>query len=978
MVRQLAFPGVFVLLAFSAAATVSPIAAPVAEPISGVKSASNTGSTELPPFLEENRGQFTAPVRFAARLGERAAMLTDQGPALSLPRTGGQSVVRMEMVGGKPSTPRGELALEGRVNYLLGRDRSKWRRNVRTFQGARYSRVYQGVDLVVHPEPDGLQYDFHVAPEADANQVRVKFHGLSGAPKVSGRGELVLPTLAGDIVHRRPFVYQDTPKGRVQIACAFQVAGETVSFGLGKYDPHRELVIDPTILTAAYVQTAGGVHISMARDDTGNVYFAGQAVAQQDSTKLIPTTAGVYQENYQGGRTDCFVGSLNQDRTQLRYLTYLGSADDESAEGDIRYGPFVAVTPLGEAWVAGSTLSEDWPLSKDNYQGIKPGVWFDGGHNKFVNYDVFLTALKPDGSNIGYSSYFGGTGEPPKEINSDDFPSGIAVRVERVGTKDHTHVVVAGTTGSTRLSTLNGSFQSEDRSCVRNNKDEVLSNATDAFLFHLDNGQMQAVTYLGAAPVVTENPSTQIRSAFASVDTRATGIAWGPNGRVMICGTTESDGLLGENQPGEGIPWLPMGSNSWYKQPRGKLDGFAYLFEADLADFIYGTFIGGEENDAALAIGRDISGRWAVGGRTESFDFPISEPVPGYGGNTDGFVVAFNDLDQVLFSTYLGGFDFDSVDALAIQKDKPIVVAGSTGSTNFPSVDPLPNTTTMGSGGNGFLARLQNDGHVAQATFLAGAGSNGRALGSVLPTAVLQNAADSVVVGGFANENTFKAGRSSAYRVAGRESFSTRLFALWIGSGPPLAPSKLVAKALSHDTIQLDWQDNSLDETEFHVERRPTGATQFKEIMTRATNQPSAIITGLARESSYDFRVRAFNGQFSEYSNVASAKTLGPGKIKVSPKSIRFPTVRVGKTAQRTVKIKNLGDGDLHVTVDVIGDPFFPAAGEYTISRGQVLPVIITFRPEKAGRYRNTLEIEHDDPNQDTQVVKLKGAARGG
>jgi hypothetical protein len=92
---------------------------------------------------------------------------------------------------------------------------------------------------------------------------------------------------------------------------------------------------------------------------------------------------------------------------------------------------------------------------------------------------------------------------------------------------------------------------------------------------------------------------------------------------------------------------------------------------------------------------------------------------------------------------------------------------------------------------------------------------------------------------------------------------------------PPAAPGQLAATAVSRSQIRLTWSDNSSDENGFRVERcRGVGCTNFTEIAVVAANTSTFLDSGLARNTSYTYRVRAFNdaGQ-SAFSNTATVKT---------------------------------------------------------------------------------------------------------
>jgi hypothetical protein len=91
----------------------------------------------------------------------------------------------------------------------------------------------------------------------------------------------------------------------------------------------------------------------------------------------------------------------------------------------------------------------------------------------------------------------------------------------------------------------------------------------------------------------------------------------------------------------------------------------------------------------------------------------------------------------------------------------------------------------------------------------------------------------------------------------------------------PAAPSALAAQAVSQTEIVLLWQDNSNNETAFHVEQSTGGA--FQPVQTLGANVTTTRVTGLSAGTTYAFRVRAGNGDgLSSYSNTASATTTAP------------------------------------------------------------------------------------------------------
>jgi len=91
----------------------------------------------------------------------------------------------------------------------------------------------------------------------------------------------------------------------------------------------------------------------------------------------------------------------------------------------------------------------------------------------------------------------------------------------------------------------------------------------------------------------------------------------------------------------------------------------------------------------------------------------------------------------------------------------------------------------------------------------------------------------------------------------------------------PAAPANLAATAISRTQINLSWTDNSDNETGFRVERcRNAGCTNFAQIAQIGSNTTTFADTGVNKNTTYNYRVRAFNAVGnSAYSNTASART---------------------------------------------------------------------------------------------------------
>lgn len=93
---------------------------------------------------------------------------------------------------------------------------------------------------------------------------------------------------------------------------------------------------------------------------------------------------------------------------------------------------------------------------------------------------------------------------------------------------------------------------------------------------------------------------------------------------------------------------------------------------------------------------------------------------------------------------------------------------------------------------------------------------------------------------------------------------------------PLQPPTNLVATAVSPSQINLSWVDNSQTENSYKIERKAIGGVDFIQVAEVGPNVTTFANTGLNANTTYVYRVRAFNPAAgnSTYSNIADATTL--------------------------------------------------------------------------------------------------------
>jgi hypothetical protein len=125
-------------------------------------------------------------------------------------------------------------------------------------------------------------------------------------------------------------------------------------------------------------------------DTSGNAYVTGKT-----GSSRFPTTNGAFDTRRTG--QDAFVTKVNADGSDLVYSTYLGGKAEEEAHG-------IAIDSEGNAYIAGSTWSNNFPTTSDAFDES-----CNGGKDQSSNSDAFFTIMNPAGSALVYSTYIGGT-----------------------------------------------------------------------------------------------------------------------------------------------------------------------------------------------------------------------------------------------------------------------------------------------------------------------------------------------------------------------------------------------------------------------------------------------------------------------------------------------------------------------------------------------------------------------------------------
>jgi hypothetical protein len=383
----------------------------------------------------------------------------------------------------------------------------------------------------------------------------------------------------------------------------------------------------------------------MASGPDGSTYLAGWTASDDLATtdSLQPLFGGV-DPTCDPPCTDAFVARVTA-AGDIVYLTYLGGSRSERAYD-------IAVDAAGYAYVTGSTMSADFPLRDP----LQPD-W----HGGQAYGDAFIAKLAPDGSSLSYATYLGG--------HSGFGDAAFGIEVDSAG-----RAYVAGYTDSYDFPTTDGAF---DEAC------ELQANHAcqgEAFVARLsvDGSSIDWATLLGGEPIDTDG--------YLGLD-YAKDLALASDGSVVVAGETLSSNF-------------PATASAFDTSTNGWDDMFVASLAADGESLNWATYLGGEYSDDMSAVVLDEADRPMVVGRTQSRNFPITADAHerhcnGYADVDchpygDGFFTILGaDGSHLDHSTFLGGAQYETANAIARDDDGSVWITGGTASIDFETRRPV-------------------------------------------------------------------------------------------------------------------------------------------------------------------------------------------------------------------------------------------------------------------------------------------------
>lgn len=328
-------------------------------------------------------------------------------------------------------------------------------------------------------------------------------------------------------------------------------------------------------------------------------------------------------------------------RRAVAFSTYLGGS---AAEENVA----IAIDAAGNVYVAGDTLSADFPVVAGSGQN---------GHLPEFPHDVFLTKFGPDGS-VLWSTYTGTEWDDHVTGLTLD-PQGNPVLVGWVDVGEEIQVLV----GSFRADGSSGGMGIAFASPNLGEAFAVAAGSSGTFMAAYSDHDFAAPHTPGPhAMLVQISGDRGSRAAYFSGDCDAwpAGVAVDAAGFVYIAGRTAC----------ASFPRVHAAQGAY-----GGGSDDAFVMKLDPADFsiVYSTYLGGSAGDVANAIAVDPAGNAYVTGSTGSTDFPLRRPLQRTASST--FLTKLDPTGAISYSTYLslGGY------SLAVDSRGAVFMPGSTG-----------------------------------------------------------------------------------------------------------------------------------------------------------------------------------------------------------------------------------------------------------------------------------------------------------
>jgi len=707
----------------------------------------------------------------------------------------------------------------------------------------------------------------------------------------------------------------------------------------------------------------------------------------------------------------------------VTYSTFLGGTGDETGHG-------IAVDANGDAFIAGSTTSTDFPPTTN----VAPAAGCG-----------FVTELNPAGTQQLYSNYLCGT---------SGADAAFAVALDANG-----KVYVAGTTGSTDFpTTTNALIQSPITNpngtafvtMIDPTKSGTASLLYSSYVGGTNGDLANAVAvdasgnaYIGGqtfsnpgaagsggfavtAGGLQQTPSNAFGTGFLTrIDTTKSGnagliystylggdgannafvgfgdsvigVAVDTSNNVYVTGVTTSSGTT----------FPTMNAFQSTANP-SNTEGGAFVTridttKANAASLVYSTYLEGSTFDAALGVALGPNNVAYVTGTTDSSDFPTTTGAFQTTANQTNSGVAFitlvdtmmSGMSSVTYSTFFGGSGSDTGFGIQADGSGNAYIVGSTASIDFPITPGVLPPSLPNPKGSPFVVKLSPKGKgMADRIYATYFGGSGDGVDPDQGFAIAIDSKGNAYITGPTFSSTMWPITPGAFQTTlngPSDAFVAKLPLLLPVVVSPASVdfgTQLVGATTAPQTITLTNNNStalSITNIAVVATTPPAPATDFA--IAAGGNCGASLAAGASCTVNVTFTPSVTSAESAQLvftdvdpSSPQSATLTGTGTNSASvalltPTSLTFPGQLVTtSSAAMSVMLKNAGNLALNISsISTTGDfsiPSMPCGASVPV--GMTCTIMVTFKPTATGNRTGTLSVT-DDANGSPQTVSLTG-----
>jgi hypothetical protein len=651
-------------------------------------------TTQNKHYFIENKGQWNNEVRYLYKTKNYNVWITDFGIVYDYFNE--CNVIKMVFNGRNDKISFNATGKSKTYyNYFIGNDKNKWATNVRIYNEVKVRNIYDGIDIRYYIDTangNNLRYDFELKPFANPDDIGFILEGTENI--CFNDNELEFLVNEKSYKHTNLFAFQNIDDKIKKIECSFDLDENKIGFDVGEYDRTNKLTIDPLIYSLVVGGTLEERAFAVVTDSLGCIYFTGFTYSPE-----YPTIAGSYKINKIDTtiNTDVFVSKVNASGNGLIFSTYIGGSGSEVSK-------YIKIDKNNNVYISGESNSNSnivFPVVAPSNATTELTMHKNG-------YNVFLTKLSTSGDTLDFSILLGANNNDNAsgfdfilDTEAEVFQIAIAVQLSNTpvsliypyissnavqsthnGGQTDCYIAVINNVANqiNYASFVGGSGSDVPKDLVVDKDNNILLTGNTTSTDFPTSDSAYHKTNSGAGDIFVSKLNTSLTSILYSTYIGGTNydnveeIDVDNVGNFYITGHTLSNNF----------PASPL--NQRLKSDSANI--FILNMSSDSGKIIYSTSITSNKENFATGIVVDDNKYAHISGYTTSSDYPITWDafIDEYSAHGDALYSVLDSTgDSLIFSSYIGGDQYEYAYGLALDNMTSAYICGATTSEErFP------------------------------------------------------------------------------------------------------------------------------------------------------------------------------------------------------------------------------------------------------------------------------------------------------